>query len=109
MHNNQKHSEKCQTNTASRQKEDRCKQQNLNLQNKFASLNDELGYKSEQLHPRSVINVDFAQHNVDNLNLQNSFVSIDDNEGEENHPRSVINVDTLQSHVIGTAAKANQT
>ena len=67
------------------------------MQNRFISLNDELGDKSEQLHP---INVDSAQHNVDkhhNLNLQNSFVSIDDNEGEENHLRSVIDIDTIQS------------
>ena len=100
LHNNANHSVKWQTKTVSRQKEDRSKQQNLNMQNRFISLNDELGDKSEQLHPRSPINVDSAQHNVDkhhNLNLQNSFVSIDDNEGEENHLRSVIDVDTIQS------------
>ena len=100
LHNNANHSVKWQTKTASRQGEDRSKQQNLNMQNRFISLNDELGDKSEQLHPRSPINVDSAQHNVDkhhNLDLQTSFVSIDDNEGEENHLRSVIDVDTIQS------------
>ena len=100
LHDNANHSVKWQTKTASRQKEDRSKQQNLNMQNRFISLNDELGDKSEQLHPRSPINVDSAQHNVDkyhNLNLQTSFVSIDDNEGEENHLRNVIDVDTVQS------------
>ena len=121
LHNNANHSVKWQTKTVSRQKEDRSKQQNLNMQNRFISLNDELGDKSEQLHPRSPINVDSAQHNVDkhhNLNLQNSFVSIDDNEGEENHLRSVIDVDTIQStshhHInnsttVGDQVEANQT
>ena len=91
------------------------------MQNRFISLNDELGDKSEQLHPRSPINVDSAQHNVDkhhNRNLLNSFVSMDDNEGEENHPRSVIEDDTIQSTsdryinnstTVGDQVEANQT
>ena len=91
------------------------------MQNRFISLNNELGDKSEQLHPRSPINVDSTQHNVDkhhNLNLKNSFVSLDDNEGEENHLRSVIDVDTIQStsdhHInnsttVGDRVEANPT
>ena len=121
LHNNANHSVKWQSKTVSRQKEDRSKQQNLNMQNRFISLNDELGDKSEQLNPRSPINVDSAHHNVDkhhNLNLQNSFVSIDDNEGEENHLRSVIDVDIIQStsdhHInssttVGDRVEANPT
>ena len=100
QHNNITHSGKWQAKIASRKKEDRSKQQNLNLQNKFTFLCDELGDENKQLHSRSVINVDSTQHNVEkrhNLNLQSSFVSIEDNEGEENHPRSVIEVDAIQS------------